>query len=203
MALSRKMLKGMNLTEEQVDTIIEAHTETVGALKDERDMFKEKAESFDAEKKKSEELQKRIDELEKASSNSNSYKEQYEAVKKEFDDFKKVVDEETSKRNKTEALKSMLKEIGISDKRLDSVLKVSDISAIKLDKDGKIEESDKLKESLKTEWSDFIVTEGKKGADTETPPAGNGNTDTGDHYASDRVAKQRAALYGSVKSKED
>lgn len=33
MALTRKLLKGMGLTEEQMDTIIEAHTDTVDGLK--------------------------------------------------------------------------------------------------------------------------------------------------------------------------
>ena len=33
MALTRKLLKGMGLTDEQVDTIIEAHVETVDSLK--------------------------------------------------------------------------------------------------------------------------------------------------------------------------
>ena len=34
MALTRKLLKGMGLTDEQVDTIIEAHTDTVDGLKE-------------------------------------------------------------------------------------------------------------------------------------------------------------------------
>ena len=34
MALSRKSLKAMGLTDEQVDSIIEMHTETVDGLKD-------------------------------------------------------------------------------------------------------------------------------------------------------------------------
>lgn len=33
MSITRKLLKGMGLTDEQVDTIIEAHTETVDGLK--------------------------------------------------------------------------------------------------------------------------------------------------------------------------
>ena len=32
MSITRKLLKGMGLTDEQVDTIIEAHTETVDGL---------------------------------------------------------------------------------------------------------------------------------------------------------------------------
>ena len=34
MALTRKLLKGMGLTDEQVDTIIEAHADTVDGLSD-------------------------------------------------------------------------------------------------------------------------------------------------------------------------
>lgn len=37
MSITRKLLKGMGLTEEQVETIIEAHTETVTALKKEHE----------------------------------------------------------------------------------------------------------------------------------------------------------------------
>ena len=43
MALTRKLLKGMGLTDEQVDTIIEAHTDTVDGLK--ADVSKYKADA--------------------------------------------------------------------------------------------------------------------------------------------------------------
>lgn len=39
MALTRKSLKAMGLTDEQVDGVIEAHTETVEALKNQHDNF--------------------------------------------------------------------------------------------------------------------------------------------------------------------
>ena len=39
MALTRKLLKGMGLTEEQVDTIIEAHSETVEGLKKQAETY--------------------------------------------------------------------------------------------------------------------------------------------------------------------
>lgn len=44
MALTRKSLKAMGLTDEQVDGVIEAHTETVEALKNQRDTYKADAE---------------------------------------------------------------------------------------------------------------------------------------------------------------
>ena len=43
MALTRKMLKAMGIEDEKIDQIIEAHTETVDALKVERDQYKEDA----------------------------------------------------------------------------------------------------------------------------------------------------------------
>ena len=181
MALTRKMLKGMSLSDEQIDTIIEAHTETVTALKDERDekdkeieSLKKSVEELTSENANAKELQTKVEELEKAKEKNEDFKEKYEATKKEFEDYKVNVENETTNRNKTNALKSVLKEIGIADKHVDTVLKVSDIAGINLDKDGKIEKVDELKESLKSEWSDFIVTEGTKGAKTETPPTNNG-----------------------------
>lgn len=38
MSVTRKLLKGMGLTEEQADTIIEAHTDTVEKLKQDTDV---------------------------------------------------------------------------------------------------------------------------------------------------------------------
>ena len=46
MALTRKLLKGMGLTDEQVDTIIEAHTDTVDGLKDQISTYKADADCF-------------------------------------------------------------------------------------------------------------------------------------------------------------
>ena len=50
----------------------------------------------------------------------------------------------------------------------------SELDKIELDEDGKIKDVDKLKESIKKEWADFIVAEGQKGANTATPPANEG-----------------------------
>ena len=51
MALTRKLLKGMGLTNEQVDTIIEAHTDTVDGLKADVSKYKSDAESLQALKR--------------------------------------------------------------------------------------------------------------------------------------------------------
>ena len=77
---------------------------------------------------------------------------------------------EQIKASKTKAYKELLKKAGVSDKRIDSVLKVTAIDEIELDDEGKIKDSDKVVENIKSEWSEFIVTESQRGAGTENPP---------------------------------
>lgn len=170
MALTRKMLKAMGIEDEKIEQIIEAHTETTDALKEERDSFK-----ADAEKLAS--VQKELNELKEASEQDdgkNPWKVKYEACKEEFDAFKADINAKTTKAKKEDAYKDVLKECGIAEKRIAAVARVADIDSIELDKDGKIKDVDELKKSIKEEWADFIQTEGAKGADTSTPPGNAG-----------------------------
>ena len=59
MSLTRKLLKGMGLTDEQVDTIIEAHTDTVDGLKADISKYKGDAEKLPT-------VQKELDDLKAA-----------------------------------------------------------------------------------------------------------------------------------------
>ena len=69
MALTRKLLKGMGLTDEQVDTIIEAHTDTVDGLKADVSKYKSDAEKLSG-------IQKQLDDLKAAG--DGGYKEKYD-----------------------------------------------------------------------------------------------------------------------------
>ena len=172
MALSRKFLAALDIPAEKIDEIIKAHSDTVEALKEERDSFKEKAEKFDKTQKDLEAANQKIEDLSK----DDTYKVKYDALKEDFDEYKKGIETEKSNNYKVSAYKNLLKEIGISEKRIDAVAKLAELDKIKLDKDGKIEGSDDLKKSLSEEWSDFIVKDGKEGAGTSTPPDNNGGT---------------------------
>lgn len=163
MALTRKMLKAMGIDDEKIDQIIEAHTETVDALKDERDKYREDAEKLP-------EVQKKLDAASKLNSGDESYKVKYDALKEDFEKYKGEVTAKETKGAKEKALKELLKKIGISEKRIGSVVKVTDLEKIKLDKDGKITDADALEKSIRDEWADFIVTEGEKKPAPETPP---------------------------------
>ena len=166
MALTRKMLKAMGIEDEKIDQIIEAHTETVDALKSDRDKFKEDAEKLPN-------VQKELDTLRAAADKDDKdpFKVKYEAIKEEFETYKKDITEKETAAKKQTAFRALLKEIGISEKRLDAVLKVSDLGKIELDDNGGIKDADTLKTNAKQEWADFIVTSGTAGANTANPPA--------------------------------
>lgn len=172
MALTRKLLANFGIEEDKIDEIIKAHSETVEALKEERDSYKAKAEKFDKAQADLETANKKIEDLSK----DDSYKIKYEALKEDFNEFKKGIETEKNNNHKKSAYKELLKEIGISEKRIDAITKLVELDKIKLDEDGKIEGSDDLKKSLSEEWSDFIVKNGEKGADTSTPPGNNGGS---------------------------
>lgn len=171
MALTRKMLKAMSIEDEKIDQIIEAHAETVNSLKEDLDKYKEDAEKLPG-------VQKQLDDALEEAKNSNSdvWEAKYNALKEDFDTYKNDITAKETKAEKDSAYRALLKEIGISDKRIDSVLRVSKVDDVELDKDGKIKDADALKESLKKEWVDFIQTTSTQGASTATPPASNGGT---------------------------
>lgn len=167
MALTRKFLSAMGIEAEKIDEIINAHSETVTALKDECNKYKSDSEELVAAKKELESLRKKVDD-----DATEEYKKKYEDVKKEFDDFKNDLKTKEVRTGKENAYKELLKEIGVSEKRIDAIMKVSNesIDKLEINSEGKIKDSDKLTESIKTEWADFIVSEGVKGADTSNPP---------------------------------
>lgn len=170
MALTRKLLKSMGIEDEKIEQIIEAHTETVEALKDERDEYKEKADKFDG-------VQKELEGL-KAKGDESPYKVKYEAIKEEYENFKKEVEGKETHATKEQAFRQILKECGISEKRIDSVVKVSGelIDSLDIDKDGKVKDKAKISGDVKNEWADFIVKTETKGAETSNPPASDGKS---------------------------
>lgn len=169
MALTRKFLSALGIDEEKAEQIIGAHVDTVDSIKAERDKYKEDAEKLPATQKENEELKKQI-------AGEDPYKEKFEALQKEYNDYKADVEAKATTAKKESAFRKILKEIGIPDKRIDTVLKVSDISKVELDEEGKIKDGDKLKESLKTEWADFIPTTKTEGVNSANPPSSTGKT---------------------------
>lgn len=178
-----------------VESIMNGHIASIDALREERDGYKSDAEKLP-------DVEKELNDLKKVIEGGDDFEKKYNDLKKEYDTYKSDQSAKEEKAAKDKAYRAMLKEIGVSEKRLDSIMKVTDLSSVKLNKDGGIEGLDDLKESTKTEWADFITTEGKQGAGTPTPPAGKTDPPKGKSRAAEIEARYHSDLYGEVKSNE-
>ena len=163
MALTRAFLKGMNLTEEQVSAIVEANSESLAGVIEERDKYK-------AEAKKVAELEKKL----KGFETSDDWQKKFTDEHKAFEDYKKDVANKEKLASVQKAYKALLKESGVDEKRIDSIIKVTDFKDMKLDEDGKIEKSEELTKKIKEDWAGFIVEKRTEGADVSNPPANRG-----------------------------
>ena len=171
MAFTRKMLKAMGIEDEKIDQIIDAHSETVDALKADRDTYKEDAAKLAA-------VQKELDELK--AKGDDGYKAKYEAEKAAHDALKADIAAKETKKAKTDAYRELLKGANIDEKRIATILRAEapTIDKIELDADGKIKNAEQYTESIKSDWADFIVTQSAKGTNTATPPANGGAATT-------------------------
>ena len=171
MGFSRKMLKAMNIEEDKIEQIIDAHSETVDALKADRDTYKEDAAKLAA-------VQKELDELK--AKGDDGYKAKYEAEKAAHDALKADIAAKETKKAKTDAYRELLKGANIDEKRIATILRAEapTIDKIELDADGKIKNAEQYTESIKSDWADFVVTQSAKGTNTATPPANGGTATT-------------------------
>lgn len=166
MALTRRLLKGMGLTEEQVDTIIEAHTEVTDGLKEQIKQYKEDAYKLEG-------VQKELDDLKSAG--DGGYKSKYESEKKAHDELKASIAKEKAYASKESAYRELLKAAGVKDKFIDTIVRAerSTIEGLNIE-DGKVEGSDTLTEAAKKNWGDFIATQQVVNTRVENPPANTG-----------------------------
>lgn len=192
MALSRKFLQAMGIEADKIDEIIEAHVETVNSIKNERDTYKAEADKVPA-------LESKVATLEaNASGNKeDSYKVKYEAIKEEFEEYKKDIDAKASQAKKESAYRELLVNAGIPEKRIDAIMRVSDIGSIEFDDDGNTKNSEELTKAITEEWGDFIPTKSVEGAKMATPPNNTGKpvkTKEEIRAIADPIARQKAMM---------
>ena len=102
-----------------------------------------------------------------------------------------VIDGEKISAKKSEAYKKALKEAGISDKRIDSVMRLAKadgmIDAVEFDGEN-VKDADKITEGIKKSYGDDIETTATVGASTANPPsntAGGSKMTRAEIYAKD------------------
>ncbi len=188
MALTRAKLKAMGLEDEKIEAIIDEHSESVTALKQQRDEFKAEAEQAG-------ELAKQVEALKAASADGDENAEKLAALQKEFDGYRAEVEQAKAESEKRGLYRELLAKAGIDSKRIDTVLKVSDLSKVSV-KDGAIENADELTEGIKADWADFITVTTTEGAKVAHPLAtsGNGSAVTAEGFRRMSI-RERQKLY--------
>ncbi len=140
--------------DEKLDLLIKSHSESLDALQDEKDTIQKDLEG------------------------AKSWEEKYNALQADFNNYKDAQTQKEDRKAKETAYRKLLQSNNISDKRIDSIIRITDFTDLKLNKDGKFKDEEKLEESIKSDWSEFIPNTSTKGADVSNPPSGNKNTMT-------------------------
>ena len=181
MSLTRKLLKGMGLTDEQVDTIIEAHTDTVDGLK-------EQVKTYKADAEKLPNVQKELDDLKAAG--DGGFKEKFEKEHSDFENFKKTIQEKETKAAKESAAKAFFESKGITGNSLEIAMRGSSAEIAALDLDGeKIKDSSALDALVNGTFKALVSTTTTNGANIPNPPI----TTPNKAYSADDIRKMSPA----------
>ena len=196
LALTIKLLKGMGIDDEKIEAIIAAHTETTDGLKADRDKFKKQAEQVP-------DLQKKLEEAEAASGSGDEWQQKYEDEHQAFEDYKVQVATEKAEADKAQAYRGMLMAAGIDPKRIDAIMRVTDLSQVEME-DGKLKDTEKLQESAKQEWSDFVVKSNTQGSNPATPPTKpSPNVEGADPEVVKRIQARHERLFGKTEDTKE
>ena len=166
MSLTRSFLKALGLNEEQVNSIVEGHTETLSAYKEELKAAKEKADRLDR-------VEKELNDLKAANSGKEDFKPKYEAAHAELEKLKFEIAAKETKAAKETALKAYFEKKNIVGRNLSIAMRgiKSELDGIELDEKGNIKDTASLDELVKGDYAGLISTTKTEGANTSTPPA--------------------------------
>ena len=181
MSLTRKLLKGMGLTDEQVDTIIEAHTDTVDGLK-------EQVKTYKADAEKLPNVQKELDDLKAAG--DGGWEEKAKDFEKKYNDLVAENKNKETKAAKESAAKAFFESKGITGNSLEIAMRGSSAEIAALDLDGeKIKDSSALDALVNGTFKALVSTTTTKGANIPNPPI----TTPNKAYSADDIRKMSPA----------
>lgn len=172
-----------SIPSEAIANLVKTITTTVGNEFVDKARYKSKLDEINALKN---DKQTAEDEL----ATATGWKAKFENLKTEYDNYKTTQSAKETRTAKENALRNLLREVGISEKRLNTVIKVSDVDGLELE-NGVIKNADTLKNNVKTEWADFIVDTSTTGANTQNPP----NTQAGVKSMADIYKKDDNGRY--------
>ena len=160
MALTRKLLKSMGLTDEQIDSAIDEHTATVEALKSQITTLKSENAQLQEAKTKLAALEANAGE---------DYKAKYDAEVQAHKKTKSDYAAKESAAQKETLFRAELTAVGITGKRADQITRMTDLSQYAV-KDGKFEDAKAVQKYVRDEFSEFIPKKNTTGDTVEHLP---------------------------------
>lgn len=172
----RKILENAETSnDDKAKAILDALHEETDALRDELDT--EKNARVAAEK-------------ERDAANSGK-----QTAEQALTDYKTQQTKKDAHAAKEAKFREQLKSAGVLEKYFDRIVRLSgeDIDKMELDSKGNVKNADKLAESLKTDWSDYVGSTTTKGAQVDNPPANTGSKMTKEQIINIKDATERQA----------
>lgn len=148
MALTRELLKGMALNEEQIEAIITEHVNAKKSIEAQRDA-----------------LQKQLDDIAKG----KDWKAEHDKLKQSFDDYKAEIAGKEALQAKQTAFRQLLSAENIPEKYHDRIIRLEDFSGLELDGDT-LKDAQAVRKAIKENWGDYVATPETRGVNVDTPP---------------------------------
>lgn len=169
----RQALEDLGITDkETIDKIMDLYHEIVDPIKDERDKYKETAETVPELERVKADLESR---LKTAEAERDDFKSKHETEKSEHDKLKADVAGKEAHTKKESLLQNELKSRKFSDEAARLILsKGGYIDQIEMDKNGKATNIDSIFESINTDFSMFTPKEVITSHVPDNPPANAG-----------------------------
>ena len=188
MALTRNYLKSMGLTEEQVNAIIENHTDSIDGLKAELATARAAAETVEALTKERDELK---DKLSKAGDAAK--------VQAEFDAYRQQVETEKANAAKSEAVRKALKASGVQrEEFLDLLMGKVELDKVEMDGDA-VKDEASFVAPFKAAYAGCFASESEQGTKLQNPPSGGGTRMTKEQIAKiENRDERRAAIAANL-----
>ncbi len=187
--LTRKFLKALGMEDDaKIDEIITAHTDTLDAIKQERDTLKDESAKLAEALAREETLKTRVAELESAGGKAAEVQAAYDAYKAQVEGEKRTA-------AITAKVREAMRSAGANPKALDLLMKAVPLDKFDLDGDT-LKDDSKALDALKSQYADFFGTVENKGPDHLDPPSGG---EGGGSSAAARIAKAyHESLYGKT-----
>lgn len=174
MSLTRKSLKAMGLTDEQIDSVIEMHTDTISGLKEKLETAESNIETVEKLKADVEKYKSELETAKQSIADNGKFKELYESEKTAYEKYKGEITAKETQAAKESAVWEYLSSKGIPEKRKSAIMRgiKEEITSTELTDKGKIKDT-KVFDSLIGEggvYYDFIPKTETIGANPQTLP---------------------------------